>query len=507
MSILRLTMIFLNKRLAKQIYLHTVMRSIIFLQIKCGFIGVFLLLVSPLIGQLAYSLHPMIFYSDDGGYLEIYSGIQGKTLTKKGDKSMFEYILQIDNDQSKSIFLDKYAIELNAEQMDTDFWDIQRIGLEDGNYDMTMYLIDTYSSDTTKYAVTLEVKTPTSAFLSKPVICTSIGSQPELPFEKFGFRYEKLAYNLVTEEQNKLCYFQEYYQPTIDANAQYLVKYSVLEGFRNPSMPGEALMKGFEKLDGSKQGVYTKTFDISDLGSGDYHLLTEYIDSEQNVLTTDFQNFQVMRPRKEMEAQMKSDTQFEQSWVQLLNKEETIYALKAIAPQVGGQQSEILNSVLFAEDLTRMRYFVYAYWAGAAPGYAEEAYNSYMKVAEAVDKTYVNNVGYGFETDRGFYFLKYGKPDILISEEHEPSAPPYEIWIYNKLELTGETDVRFLFYNPTLSKNDFEVLHSTSNFDVRNPDWQRSLYNKAQGEVNGDFNAGEVGDNYQRNAVNYFNNF
>jgi hypothetical protein len=26
--------------------------------------------------------------------------------------------------------------------------------------------------------------------------------------------------------------------------------------------------------------------------------------------------------------------------------------------------------------------------------------------------------------------MKYGKPDEVITEESEPSAPPYEIWFY-----------------------------------------------------------------------------
>ena len=458
--------------------------------------------------QLAYSVHPSIFYSEDGGYLENYLGIQSKTVTLKDGKGSLEYIIHVtEGDQENTVHIGKYAIQVTQDNLETDLWDVQRYALRDGTYKLLITLIDQQVSDTIEYDLKLEVSQPTTRTLSKPLLCSALGKSETLPFEKYGFRYEKLAYNLVSEEQEKLYFFQEYYQPDAKQDDQYFVRYSVVKEFRNPSMLGEVLFSGYEKLGADQQGVYTKALDVSLLQSGNYHLLTEYIDKEKNQLAVSYQNFQVMRPNQDMILMMEKDDQFETSWVKNFTPEESVYALKALAPRIDGQRSEILNQILYDRDIRRMRYFIYAYWKSAASQYTEEAYLSYMKVAKAVDQTYRNNVGFGFENDRGFYFLKYGKPDIVITEEHEPSAPPYEIWIYNRLENTGETDIRFLFYNPSLSENDYHILHSNSNFDVRNPDWQRALYNQAQGEINGAFNQGQVGGNYQRNAVNYFNNF
>jgi len=395
----------------------------------------------------------------------------------------------------------------SCRDMETDLWDLQRYALKDGTYQLLISLIDKNASDTIEYDLKLVVDQPQTRSLSKPLLCSALGKQPTLPFEKYGFRYEKLAYDLVSEEQNTLYYFQEYHQPDLGTDDQYFVKYSVVKEFRNPSMAGEELMAGYQKIANDARGVYTKAVDVSLLRSGDYHLLTEFIDKEKNQVAINYQNFQVMRPEQDLILMMEKDELFETSWVKDFGREETVYALKALAPQIDGQRAEILNQILYERDLRKMKYFIYSYWKSEVPQYTEDAYKSYMQVAKAVDQTYRNNVGFGFENDRGFYFLKYGKPDVVITEEHEPTAPPYEIWIYNRLENTGETDIRFLFYNPSLSGNDYQILHSNSNFDIRNPDWQRSLYNQAQGEIDGAFNAGQAGDNYQRNAANYFNNF
>ena len=80
--------------------------------------------------------------------------------------------------------------------------------------------------------------------------------------------------------------------------------------------------------------------------------------------------------------------------------------------------------------------YLYSYWALYNPNNAKAAYDAYMDVARAVDKTYDSGFGYGFESDRGFVFMKYGKPSDVTQVEDETDAPPYEIWSYNDFPKT-----------------------------------------------------------------------
>ena len=131
-----------------------------------------------------------------------------------------------------------------------------------------------------------------------------------------------------------------------------------------------------------------------------------------------------------------------------------------------------------------------------------------MDVAKAVDKTYYSTVGYGFQTDRGYIFLKYGKPTNVLTVDDELDAPPYEIWFYNNLPVTSQTNVRFLFYNPSLAHNDFQLLHSTCLGEKSNLRWEVELYKSVPKEKEGNStDATTVGPNWNRNARKYFEEF
>jgi GWxTD domain-containing protein len=181
------------------------------------------------------------------------------------------------------------------------------------------------------------------------------------------------------------------------------------------------------------------------------------------------------------------------------------YSMRAMAPVVSSVDTDIMNALLKKGSAKAKRYFIHRYWTNEAGKHAGPAFYSYMKVARAIDGTYRSGFGYGFETDRGHVFLKYGKPDDVITVEDEPSAPPYEIWFYNTFPATRQNNVRFLFYNPSLIKNGHKLLHSTAFNEVRNERWEVELYRDATLETPG-VNERVMGDNVHRNARKYFEN-
>ena len=71
----------------------------------------------------------------------------------------------------------------------------------------------------------------------------------------------------------------------------------------------------------------------------------------------------------------------------------------------------------------------------------------------------------------------------MVFEENEPSAPPYEIWFYNQFPMTGQNNVKFLFYNPSLVSNGHVLLHSTARGERNNPRWELDLYSNSPNEV------------------------
>jgi hypothetical protein len=138
----------------------------------------------------------------------------------------------------------------------------------------------------------------------------------------------------------------------------------------------------------------------------------------------------------------------------------------------------------------------------------QQAYVDYMEIANYADQVFKSGLGHGFETDRGMIYLRYGAPNDVVSVEDEPSAPPYEIWIYYAFPVTGQNNVKFLFYSPELA-NSYELLHSTCENEINNPAWEQILYRDALSETSsGDLiDARPVADNFVRRAREYFTDF
>jgi hypothetical protein len=99
-----------------------------------------------------------------------------------------------------------------------------------------------------------------------------------------------------------------------------------------------------------------------------------------------------------------------------------------------------------------------------------------------VNQVYQTRIYLGCETDRGRIYLKYGKPDVISENRHEPSAYPYEIWQYYKIE--NQSNRKFVFYNPDLVTNDYILLHSNLTGEVSDPQWELKL-NKRNTNTNG----------------------
>ena len=130
-------------------------------------------------------------------------------------------------------------------------------------------------------------------------------------------------------------------------------------------------------------------------------------------------------------------------------------------------------------------------------------------MARAVDQTFRSGFRKGIETDRGYIYLKYGQPNDVIKEYNEPDAFPYEIWSYNGLKVKGQTNVKFLFYNPSKASQDFLLLHSTCYGETQNPRWEIELYrsvSSTQMEGSDYRNGTRMQDNGFRNARRYFEN-
>ena len=100
-------------------------------------------------------------------------------------------------------------------------------------------------------------------------------------------------------------------------------------------------------------------------------------------------------------------------------------------------------------DETYMRYFIYNFWKSRTPADPDKGWEDYAEKVKEVNRLFGSRSNGGYETERGFYYLKYGPPDQRYTVTAEQGALPYEVWQYNapgKQSYSGS----FLFYNPRL---------------------------------------------------------
>ena len=75
--------------------------------------------------------------------------------------------------------------------------------------------------------------------------------------------------------------------------------------------------------------------------------------------------------------------------------------------------------------------------------------------------------------------------------------------------MTSQSNVKFIFYNPSLAAGDYILLHSTARGEVFNPRWEVELYRNAPGELQGNnyIDGTQMMDNFSRNARRVFRDY
>jgi len=451
-------------------------------------------------------------YLQEKNFIEIYSRIMGSSVSFMetdglSKQSQVELLVMIKNGD-EILVGEKLNIASPKAAESLDFWDVRRYSIEPGSYDLSLQYVDLNNlNDTLFFDKVIEVGAGVKPISSSNLLLLSDVEEKEgrLAFNKAGFYFEPLSYNVFGTEDNDFHFYTEIYDRS-DSKLEQTLYYS----FKiKDAETNEEITKAVIKKFNLKATVQVfESFDISEVPSGNYIFQFDVVNKSQESLCSMKEHFSVYHPTTDYRNLYQADELFETSFVQILDEEELNYGLKAVFPRLKNNYTSLANSIIKDKDLNAKRYFLYNYWSQYSSTNSKEVYEKYMDVAHAIDIKYANNVGHGFETDRGYIFLKYGRPDDAIEVPDEPSAPPYEIWIYNHLPETNQTAVKFLFYNPSLSGNDFELLHSTCRGEISNPQWEIELYrDDPNSAIGNSIDARRITDGLNRNARRYFNDF
>ncbi len=454
------------------------------------------------------------FKGDKSDYVEVYLYAVGSTLKQMPVEDKFQSNIEVTIlfMQGEHILqYDKYLLNSPIENDTTDFIDLKRYGLTPGKYKMEVTVVDqndlenkgTFTSD--EFSINYVGEEVSMSDIQLLVSCKP--SKEKSPFVKNGYFLEPAPFNFYNKNLNTLFFYTEIYNTIGHVEENYTITYTISADSRLAE--SKEIVVGHKTKMPAEMCLMMMPIDISKLQSGNYILKVQAKNGDK-LLSSKAVSFQRLNPY--IEPTFVTDESFDinNTFVADLSMEELTYSLRALMPKMYGTDTKILNNILSQADKVKMQTQLFTYWANKDPNKPEAAYDRYMEVARAVDNQFNSGLGHGFESDRGFIFLRYGKPTNLISITDETDAPPYEIWFYDQFPFTSQTDVKFLFYNPSYAAGQYSLLHSNARGEINNPGWLVALYKNIDNRdrVGSDYlNQTEVTEGLNRNAARYFNDF
>lgn len=456
-----------------------------------------------------------VFATPDKPYLEVNIEIAAASVMYKHIDSTHlqasvETLILVKQGETVVAY-EKYLLNSPLVDFPEALLDVKRMSVPAGSYTLEITFQDVNDPNNKDiFSAPLTVAISENIHLSELQLLRSFRADNSgSPFSKNGYFLEPLPFSFYDKGAALLAFYAEIYHSDKSVpDAGYLVRYFIEQDKGNGLKT--LISIGNQRKKPSVIDAVLVQMDINKLESGNYWLTVELRNATNELLAVRTLSFQRSNPFLHVAEAELTDEMLSRQFVQNLTEDTLRYTLRAISPLAVGVETDMLKTILQTGDLKAMRFYTFRHFMRQDPNNPELAYKKFMEVAIAADKRFRSGFRYGFETDRGRAYIRFGRPDDLIHVEDDPGAPPYEIWVYYKFPSTQQNNVKFLFYNPSLAGEDFLLLHSNARGEINNPRWERVLYSRNPTEyVDGDNYHDATGSqrNVGRNARAYFEDF
>lgn len=478
------------------------------------FIPVFLIFIATSTSAtIEASISHACFKGDKDNYVEFNIYIVGQSVkwiqvdTTNSQASIEVNILF--KQKGQIIQVDRFNMKSPKSLDPVNFENIKRYALKNGLYDIEVLLKDGNRKDNEAlYRSNIIIDYDALNLRQSDIQLLSsykVDSLNQISGSKNGYFMEALPFSFYDKDLVNLIFYNEIYNSDSNIGDDFLMSYKIIKAFGAGANEKPALISN-KRLKSAPFIANLLKLDIAQLESGNYRFIVSIRNRNNDLLSEKETFFQRSNPDfNRLDTLSKDAVQTE--FVAALMEKDLNYAMSSIMMNLPDADVSIVNDMFKNKDLAAQRLYLFKYWAKRNGTLPEQAYDEYMMVAKAIDKTYSNGFGYGFNTDRGRIYMKYGRPSDVTTVENESGAVPYEVWVYNEIASGKQTNVRFLFYNPSLVLNGYKLLHSTCRGEIQNPRWKYDLYKNVPNEQTGSYIDGTNGvkDNFNRRAEQIFN--
>lgn len=423
------------------------------------------------------------FYAPGAGhYVETYLHFNTLSLVYKmenGEEKASVEIIQIIKDLDSNIVdFKKYKIHspVVKDSIREDFSDVQRFILEPGNYEIELSIRDLNNPSGQPISTIQPLKV--NNYSNKVAISdielleNAIPTEEKTEYTKVGYTLFPHILNYYPEEFTKIAlYFEIYNTHLIDSEAEYFAyKLYLMDRDNQEIIPNTVKIK--RKKAGEITPVLTR-IPIDNLPSGNYDLVVEVLDQEQKVWHDQSVFLQRSNPKLDVSNMNLEDVLVDKKFVQDVDSDSLPYYVESMVHITSYADKQTIYALLDDGDEEMLRKFFQKFWVKTNPNNPDEAWYNYKKQVLYTERVFGTQSLYGFRTERGRVYLKYGEPNSIIDIPNEPSSYPYQIWHYYKIGRFSNK--KFIFYQPNLATNEYVVLHSNLQGERSNYRWQHEL--------------------------------
>jgi GWxTD domain-containing protein len=436
-------------------------------------------------------------------YLETYLMVRGNSILYKKNatgkyQGTIEVLLTVLEDE-KPRYIDKYNL-LSPESTDSinvsfNFIDQQRIPLSNGKYKLSVSIRDVNAiSDTVKASESIVISMPKdSVCLSDLQMVDSYKkTEKQTSISKGGYDLIPHISELYGQNDNSLTFYTEVYHTlsNLGEGQKFLLTAYIAEN--NPLKPLDQY-RVFKRFQSAEVNIWMNEFNITDLPNGNYSLIVEARNEENKLMAYKTQNFSRSVQNKLPGLDQLANISYAGSFVELYKNADSLAEhIKCLYPISIENERNIANNVVKLKDLKMMQQFFLSFWRNQDAAQPQAAWEKYKLEVIKVNSSFSTSIKRGYLSDRGRIYLQYGPPDNRTVATREPSAYPYEIWQYYKLG--KQSNRRFVFYQPDLVTNDYQLIHSDALGEIMNDNWQ-FLIMKRDTQTN-DIDATETGSKF-----------
>lgn len=423
---------------------------------------------------------------DKGPYIETYLSVNSRSIafTAIGPNQLQGAIeLTIDFSRNDTIVLfDKYTlkspvIDTNG-RTDFAFLDMQRFGLPAGTYTMHLRITDKNDSSNTANAIEKIVfgEVPTKPSLSDVMLVSKISpATASSSLSKNGLALLPRASTFFGDGEDTLQYYFEIYgSQQLAADSIFIVR-TWLETAEGAAVANAS--KFYKRAPRSVVAIADAML-LDEVPSGNYSLKIEVRSRFNELLAQQLIHLQRMNSSIAFDEQKILATLLGGTFVDKFNREQLKEFIKATRPIAQRNEREYADNLMKQKEVDEelLKRYLFSFWEARDKANPVVPFEKYQEEVNKANQLFSSKINKGHETERGRVYLQYGAPNSRTVIDNEPSAYPYEIWWY--YEFKGQRNIRFVFYNPDMVTNDYQLLHSEALGETFDPQWRLILFSR-----------------------------